>query len=438
MLVTLMASHGSVFSPFGLVFPPGGLGNDASLLFGNDAFGLPLVEEWDDLRTFSICLDVDIGSWSALIGYDSYTRRAEDPAEHGSRLDSLDLGLGYRFRWAKTRGDFSMRLSAGLLLAGDLLGYEMQQLFHGTVSQMDRPIPATYEYGQPRAAPFCAIDLGTEYRNGHWRLEGRALAQADLFGRFGMGGSLFLGYGDAASPFRLGALYHHVSNPDALGEVMGTVHAAEEGLWLADVFMGRYLGFCALYNPFTDMSTGFLSFSLDGGTELPYGRLVFLEVGLHPARSALQVRYRIAGRKSLVSSLPLLRPSVFLERASGWVLPPHETLPTSMGRRFFLVRLGGELDHPLVTRHIRLFVGIGAGMQFDSAYTLDPEHARRLDSVAGLSIAAEGGLRVFPFLDTRLGMFGISCSYLIENDARDAVARGMLCVRIICANGTAQ
>ena len=229
-------------------------------------------------------------------------------------------------------------------------------------------------------------------------------------------------------------MYHHVANADTLGQVTGEVHAAEQGLWLADVFEGQHLGFTALYNPITNVSGGFLSLSIGGRAVSSSERFIALEVGVDPLRSALQVRYRVTSDVKVVPAWPSLRLGYVVERFSGWVDPPMELGSTPEGRRFFLARIGGELSYPLFSDHVQVFSGAGAGMQIDTVYLLDAESSRRLDTMTGISIAVEGGVRIHPFLHTRFGIFGISGSYLIENDARTECARGMFCLRIMCAN----
>lgn len=138
---------------------------DYIMKVGNDVFGMNFFDPIDDARTFNISnSSVLIEKLRLNLNYYILTDR-----NYNKRLDEAELTLSYPLNINKY---FKLKPSAGVILAGDLKGGDIQNSFHKMMNIYT--VDSEYDEGKVYISPLLQIDLTNTLpmaKKDNWRLD---------------------------------------------------------------------------------------------------------------------------------------------------------------------------------------------------------------------------------------------------------------------------
>lgn len=142
ILLLLPLSALSAGNPLGLGQPSFPEAPPFWLQIENDSLGLEVDGEWDDKSSFGLKSGAGFldGRLMSVFSYTGFTDRG-DRDDPPLRFDRMDFGFAWR-PGAFSMGDWELDLipGGGMLLLGELGGYEIQSWWHDLV-HVERPIP---------------------------------------------------------------------------------------------------------------------------------------------------------------------------------------------------------------------------------------------------------------------------------------------------------
>lgn len=434
MTFSLCTFRAHSFDPVNAI-PDSRFARNANIYFAfeNDTFGFPAVSEWDDLRSFGLVTAVDIFPIGFEARYYTYTRRqaGEYP---GLRDDELQAMATYSWDLPANRlAEIRFGISAGAIAVGDLNGLELQKMFHGKISKVERAVPETYASSSVRleSTVKCGLDFRSKIL--FFNISGYLSGQLDGFGRFGGNASLLLSANEQLPTLQIGILASKVLNSENIGVVFAAIQDAENGLWLFDTFASDIFEYRCLFNPISGISNGSVSVRFGKSNKKMGGSPRAIEVGCPLGHNAYQTRYRVHpdSRKSGGSTSI----TFFIDRSSGWSSEPSATFADNRAERFFSILAGIDLAVPFSFRILEPFACAGAGMRIDSTHDQPPGRATLLDVSVEPSVTFELGARILPIVTKQRARYGFSFSGCLQVLPVSGRLEPAASLRIVCEEG---
>ena len=436
MTFSLCTFQAHSFDPVNAI-PDSRFARTASIYFAfeNDTFGFPAVSEWDDLRSFGLVTAVDIFPIGFEARYYSYTRRqaGEYP---GLRDDELQAMVTYSWDLPANRlAEIRFGVSAGAIAIGDLNGLELQKMFHGEISKVERAVPETYATSSARleSTVKCGLDFRSKIL--FFNISGYLSGQLDGFGRYGGNVSLLLSANEQLPTLQIGILASKVLNSENIGVVFAAVQEAENGLWLFDTFASDIFEYRCFFNPVSGISNGSVSVRFGKSDKRKGDSPRAIEVGCPLGHNAYQARYRVHPDSRKSEKRKSAQIAFFLDRSSGWSSEPSATIAYNRGERFFSILAGIDLAVPLSFRVLEPFACAGAGMRIDSTHDQPPGRATLLDVSVEPSVMFELGARILPIGTKRGTRYGFSLSGCLRALPVSGRLEPAANLRIVCEEG---
>lgn len=140
---------------------------------GNDAWGPQLIDNRDDGRSATMEAGVAPGRWSVAIDGSLLTAKHEE-----RRSDEVTGTIG----WDLLSGDPELRLLAGVRVAGDIGGADVQRRWHRAVGYTFQEVP--YDPSTPLWTPLAGLSSAWAWRPSSVGVRGMAQGIATARGEF--------------------------------------------------------------------------------------------------------------------------------------------------------------------------------------------------------------------------------------------------------------
>jgi len=383
--------------------------------FENDAFGIPLVDEWDDLRTFGFFAGFSLSHCSVDFAYNVFTDRGTDEIL-SRRDDQIILRTSYRETW-----DLSDHLviSAGvggsIVGVGDFHGLDIQSAFHRNISTVTRPIPITYATSSYKFTVGMFSNLAAIMQLESITIGGYLNAELDGFGNCTYRADLVVNERIDGPHISLGLEYQGSNQQNSASSVILSAQKAEEGLWLFDSFGSGNFNFETRWNPIANISTGSIKVMVNAqGKNKEAEQFRAIEFGMPIGSNAYEARYRFVPRWLALFDGTDARLAILVDRVSGWSKEPSTTYESNEAYRFIYAAIGLDASRHIASGHLVPFIDALAGIKVDTLHDQPGTRARLIDTDSEFGMVLEAGIRVLTEKANDGTRFGISVSPALE------------------------